>query len=168
MRGLRRVEYGMFLINQLFSVCLMNRPLVHLWECSQSGVQKIIFYRNENFFCFLLQIGCIPTDLQGVYWPATFACFCLARTKLDNYYCVPTPCVGLTLLNCYPTFFTEKEGPRASKTTVSVLRAKNKIICVAKARVMIDVSTLSESGLPQRHAVGTFDVCLTRPKNCPA
>ena len=32
---------------------------------------------------------------------------------------------------------------------------------------MIDVSTLSENGLPQRHAVGTFDVCLARPKNCP-
>ena len=42
------------------------------------------------------------------------------------------------------------------------------IICVAKVRVMIDVSTLSENGLPQRHAVGTFDVCLARPKNCPA
>ena len=33
---------------------------------------------------------------------------------------------------------------------------------------MIDVSTLSENGLPQRHAVGTFDVCLARAKNCPA
>ena len=32
---------------------------------------------------------------------------------------------------------------------------------------MIDVSALSENGLPQRHAVGTFDVCLARPKNCP-
>ena len=41
-------------------------------------------------------------------------------------------------------------------------------ICVAKARVMIDVSTLSENGLSQRHAVGTFDVCLARPKTCPA
>ena len=30
---------------------------------------------------------------------------------------------------------------------------------------MIDVSTLSENGLPQRHAVGTFDVCQARPKN---
>ena len=25
------------------------------------------FYRSENFFCFVLQIGCIPTDVQGVY-----------------------------------------------------------------------------------------------------
>ena len=34
---------------------------------------------------------------------------------------------------------------------------------------MIDVSTLSENGLPQKHArVGTFDVCLARPKNCSA
>ena len=33
---------------------------------------------------------------------------------------------------------------------------------------MIDVSTLPENGLPQRHTVGTFDVCLARPKNCPA
>ena len=24
------------------------------------------FYRSENFFCFVLQIGCIPTDMQGV------------------------------------------------------------------------------------------------------
>ena len=64
----------------------------------------------------------------------------------------------------------ETEGAGASETTVSVLRARKKkrIICVAKARVMIDVSTLSENGLPQRHTVGTFDVCLARPKNCPA
>ena len=48
-----------------------------------------------------------------------------------------------------PDIFTEKEVAGASKTTVSVLRAKNKIICVAKARVMIDVSTLSENGLPR-------------------
>ena len=26
------------------------------------------FYRSENLFCFVLQIGCIPTDVQGVYW----------------------------------------------------------------------------------------------------
>ena len=26
-------------------------------------------YRRENFFCFVLQIGCIPTDVQGVYSP---------------------------------------------------------------------------------------------------
>ena len=33
---------------------------------------------------------------------------------------------------------------------------------------MIDVSIVSENGRPrQRHAVGTFDVCLARPKNCP-
>ena len=30
-----------------------------------------------------------------------------------------------------------------------------------KARVMIDVSTLSEN------SIGTFDACLARPKNCP-
>ena len=88
-------------------------------------------------------------------WPATFGYFCLARTKLDSYHCVRTH-VGLTLFNCYPIFFTEKEGAGASKTTLSVLSA---IIWVAKARVMIDVSTFFE-----RHAVGTFDVCLARPK----
>ena len=68
-----------------------------------------------------------------------------------------------------PDIFAEKEGAGASKTTVSVLRPEKQkhYICVAKARVMIDVSTLSENGLPQRHAVGTFDVCLARPKNCP-
>ena len=42
-------------------------------------------------------------------WPATFGCFCLARTKLDNYHCVRTHCVGLTLLNCYPTFLLRKK-----------------------------------------------------------
>ena len=63
-----------------------------------------------------------------------------------------------------PDIFTEKEGAGASKTTVSVLRAKKKLYAL-RARVMIDVSTLSENGLPQRHAVGTFDVCLARPKN---
>ena len=33
---------------------------------------------------------------------------------------------------------------------------------------MNDISTLSENGLPQRHTVGTSDVCLVRPKVCPA
>ena len=32
---------------------------------------------------------------------------------------------------------------------------------------MIDVSTLFENGAPQRHAVGTFDVRLARPKVSP-
>ena len=27
------------------------------------------FYRSEMFFCFVLQIGCIPTDVQGVNRP---------------------------------------------------------------------------------------------------
>ena len=26
-----------------------------------------LFYRSENFFCFVLQFGCIPTDVKGVY-----------------------------------------------------------------------------------------------------
>ena len=46
-------------------------------------------------------------------------------------------------------------------------REKKNIICVAKPRFMNDVSTLSEDGLPQRPPVGTFDVCLARPKVCP-
>ena len=25
------------------------------------------FYKSENFFCFVLQIGCIPTVVEGVY-----------------------------------------------------------------------------------------------------
>ena len=25
------------------------------------------FYRSENLFCFVLKIGCISTDVQGVY-----------------------------------------------------------------------------------------------------
>ena len=56
------------------------------------------------------------------------------------------------------------EGAGASKTTVSVLRARKIILVdVVKSRVMIDVSTLSKNGLPVR----TFDVCLARPKNWP-
>ena len=47
--------------------------------------------------------------------PATFGCFCLARTKLDNYHCVRTHCVGLTLLNCYPTFLLRKELEQATQ-----------------------------------------------------
>ena len=39
-------------------------PLARLWECSQSGVQNNkIFLQKRNFFCFVLQIGCIPTDV---------------------------------------------------------------------------------------------------------
>ena len=99
-------------------------------------------------------------------WPATFGCFCLARTKLDNYHCVRTHCVGLTLLNCYPTFLLRKKELEQARQPY-LFCARKKTICVAKAYVMIDVSTLSENDLPQRHAVGTFDVCLARPKNCP-
>ena len=45
------------------------RPLARLWEYSQSGGQnnKIFFYKSDNFFCFVLQIDYIPTDVQGVY-----------------------------------------------------------------------------------------------------
>ena len=42
---------------------------------------------------------------------------------------------------------TEKKGAGASKTTVSVLREKKNAL--QKAHVMIDVSTLSENGLPR-------------------
>ena len=105
-------------------------------------------------------------------WPAISGCFqYLARTKLDNYHCVRTHCVGLTLLNCGGAIKTVRKC--YNKPLIIIIRqlylfcAREKIICVAKARVMIDVSTLSENGLPQRHAVGTFDVCLARPKNCP-
>ena len=87
-------------------------------------------------------------------WPATFGCFYLARTKLDHYHCVRTQCVGLTLLNCYPTFLLRKKELEQARQPY--------LFCV-----MVDVSTLSENGLPQRHAVGTFDVCLARPKYCP-
>ena len=97
-------------------------------------------------------------------WPAT----CLARTKLDNYYCVRTHCVGLTLLNCYPTFLLRKKELEQARQPYLFCTRKKQYICVAKPRVMIDVSTLSENGLPQRHVVGTFDVCLARPKKCPA
>ena len=56
-----------------------------------------------------------------------------------------------------PDIFTEKEGAGASKTTVSVLGAKNNYMR-SKDRVMIDVSTLSENGLP---------LDLVRPKKRP-
>ena len=98
-------------------------------------------------------------------WPATFGSFCLARTKLDNYHCVRTH-VGLTLLNCYPAFLLrKKELEQARQPYLFCGRKEN--ICVAKARVRIAVSTLSENGLPQRQAVGTFDVCLAQSKVCP-
>ena len=83
-------------------------------------------------------------------WPATFDCFCLARTKLDNlYHCVRTHCVGLTLLLYYPTFLLRKKD---QDNRICFAR-EILFICVAKARVMIDVSNLSENGLPQRHAL---------------
>ena len=73
----------------------------------------------------------------------------------------------IALDSCYPTFLLKKKELEQARQPY-LFCARNKIIlCVAKARVMIDVSTLSENGLPQRHAVGTFDVCLARPKNCP-
>ena len=46
-------------------------------------------------------------------------------------------------------------------------------ICVSKASYMILMVTttkmfsLSKNGVPQRQPIGTFDVCLTRPKLCP-
>ena len=98
--------------------------------------------------------------------PATLGCFCLSRTKLDNYYCVQTQLRWIDVAYLLPDI-TEKEGAAASKTTVSVLRAKKKTKIICETRLMIDASTLSENGLPQRHAVGTFDVCLVRPKVCP-
>ena len=27
-----------------------------------------LFYRSANFLCFVLQFGCIPTDVKGVYY----------------------------------------------------------------------------------------------------
>ena len=71
-------------------------------------------------------------------WPVTFGCFYLARTKLDNYHCVRTHCVGLTLLNCYPTFLLRKKELEQARQPY-LFCARKKIICVAKARVMIDV-----------------------------
>ena len=96
--------------------------------------------------------------------PATLGCFCLSRTKLDNYYCVQTHCVGLTLLTCYPTFLLKKKELEQARQLY--------LFCARKKNYMRNSShdwclTLSENGLPQRHAVGTFDVCLVRPKVCP-
>ena len=56
-----------------------------------------------------------------VNWPAILV---VSVSQGRNYHCVRTHFVGLTLLNCYPTFLLRKEGAGASKTTVSVLRAK--------------------------------------------
>ena len=48
---------------------LPNRPLSRLWGCSNLEYRTIrLFYRSENFLCFVLQFGYIPTDVNGVYW----------------------------------------------------------------------------------------------------
>ena len=43
--------------------------LLHVWGNAAKLEYRTIrlFYRSDNFFCFVLQIGCIPTDVQGVY-----------------------------------------------------------------------------------------------------
>ena len=62
--------------------------------------------------------------------------------------------------------YWERRSWSKQDNRICFAREKINYIYVAKARVgMIDVSTLSKNGLPQRHDVGTFDVCLTRPKN---
>ena len=81
---------------------------------------------------------------------ATFGCLCLARTKLDNYHCVRTHCVGLTLLNCYPTFLVRKKELEQARQSY--------LFCVAICFVVLYALRKSENGLPQRYAVGTFDV----------
>ena len=55
-------------------------------------------------------------------WPSTFGCFCLARMKLAS----TRPLRWIDFVWLLPDIFTEKEGTGASKTTVSVLSAKNK------------------------------------------
>ena len=85
-------------------------------------------------------------------WPTSFACFSLARTKLINY-----QCVGLTLLNCFPTFLLRKKEPEQAKQPYLFYARENKNYMLCKARSMINISTWSENGLPQS----------SRPKNCP-
>ena len=100
--------------------------------------------------CALHMLRVNPHELLSVClmnWPPRLVVFVSQGRHLITD-CVRTHCVVLTLLNCYSTFLL-REGAGASKTTASVLRAKNVFKCVAKARVMIDVSTLSENGLPQ-------------------
>ena len=62
---------------------------------------------RDNDFCGL-DNGPICTSSLSVClmnWLATFVLFfCPARTKLGNFHSVHTHCIGLTLLNCYPTF----------------------------------------------------------------
>ena len=46
----------------------MYRPLSCLWECSQTGGQaKKICASVKQSHCSVLHIGCIPTDVKGVY-----------------------------------------------------------------------------------------------------
>ena len=42
-------------------------------------------------------------------WPLLVVFVSQGSAKLDNYHCVRTNCVGLTLLNCYPTFLLRKK-----------------------------------------------------------
>ena len=47
-----------------------KRPIDPLYICSNAAnldTEQYFFYRSENFFCIVLQIGCIPTDVKGVY-----------------------------------------------------------------------------------------------------
>ena len=41
---------------------VINRPLACLWDYAANMEYRTIrfFYRSENLFCFVLQIGCIP------------------------------------------------------------------------------------------------------------
>ena len=48
--------------------CRVFCSLAHVCEnAANLEYRTRFFYRSENFFCFVLQIGCIPTDVQGVY-----------------------------------------------------------------------------------------------------
>ena len=51
-----------------WSVCITIDPL-HVCGNAANLEDRTIrfFYRRENFFYFVLQIGCIPTNVQGVY-----------------------------------------------------------------------------------------------------
>ena len=49
--------------------CTCTWPLARLWECSQTGGQNKGNFRfcKKKSYCSVLQFGCIPPDVQGVY-----------------------------------------------------------------------------------------------------
>ena len=102
------------------------------WNANESSLTCILAL--ESFWC----LGPIHTrNFLLENWPATLGCFCLSRTKLDNYHWVRTHCVGLTLLTCYPTFLLRKKELEQARQPY-LFWVRKTIICVRKLVSCLD------------------------------